>query len=267
MDNRASELGELLLNSPLHQYTAELWVSLRCHGVHSLAHKGKYPLETDYLAAFLIGLFGTLHCVSMCGSIIGVLTLSLARETRLQPPRFMSYLLLYSIGRLLSYTIAGALAGAFGSGLLYRISPQSGHQILLFIATALMVAVGFYLAGWFPKLAYIERLGTPVWQRLDPLGRKLLPVKSRLQALLYGMIWGWLPCGLVYSALFIALAHGNYVTGGVFMFVFGLGTLPAVIGTGIFADRLIFWARNPQVRMYAGIVLILLALWGLFINW
>ncbi len=149
----------------------------------------------------------------------------------------------------------------------FSISPQSGHQALLLIATGLMVAVGFYLAGWFPKLAYMERLGAPVWQRLEPLGRKLLPVKSPLQALLYGMIWGWLPCGLVYSALFIALAHGNYLAGGVFMFLFGLGTLPAVIGTGIFADQLLRWARNPQIRMYAGIILVLLALWGLVINW
>lgn len=224
-------------------------------------------METDYLAAFLIGLFGTLHCVGMCGSIIGVLTLSLPQEIRQQPPKLMSYLLLYSAGRLLSYTLAGALAGGFGSGLLYSVSPQSGHKVLLLIATGLMVAVGFYLAGWFPKLAYMERMGAPVWQRLEPLGRKLLPVKSPLQALLYGMIWGWLPCGLVYSALFIALAHGNYLTGGVFMFLFGLGTLPAVIGTGIFADQLLRWARNSQIRMYAGILLIALALWGLLINW
>ena len=224
-------------------------------------------METDYFAAFLIGLFGTLHCVGMCGSIIGVLTLSLPQEIRQQPPKLMSYLLLYSAGRLLSYTRAGALAGGFGSGLLYSISPQSGHQVLLLIATGLMVAVGFYIAGCFPKLAYMERMGTPVWQRLEPLGRKLLPVKSPLQALLYGMIWGWLPCGLVYSALFIALAHGNYLSGGVFMFLFGLGTLPAVIGTGIFADQLLRWARNPRIRMYAGIMLVLLALWGLLINW
>ena len=224
-------------------------------------------METDYLAAFLIGLFGALHCVGMCGSIMGVLTLSLPREIREQPPRLVSYLLFYSSGRLLSYILAGTLAGGFGSGLLYSISPQSGHKILLLIATSLMVAVGFYLAGWFPRLAYLERMGAPVWQRLEPLGRKLLPVKSPLQALLYGMIWGWLPCGLVYSALFIALAHGNFFAGGVFMFMFGLGTLPAVVGTGIFADQLLRWARNPQIRMYAGIILILLALWGLLINW
>ena len=224
-------------------------------------------METDYLAAFLIGLFGAVHCVGMCGSIIGVLTLSLPREIREQPPRLVSHLLFYSAGRLLSYVLAGILAGAFGSGLLYSISPQSGHKVLLLIATGLMVAVGFYLAGWFPRLAYMERMGAPIWRRLEPLGRRLLPVKSPLQALLYGMIWGWLPCGLVYSALFIALAHGNYLAGGVFMLMFGLGTLPAVVGTGIFADQLLRWARNPQIRMYAGIILVVLALWGLLINW
>ena len=224
-------------------------------------------METDYLAAFLIGLFGALHCVGMCGSIIGVLTISLPQDIRGQPPRLMSYLLLYSTGRLFSYILAGIIAGAFGSGLLYSISPQSGHKVLLLIATGLMIAVGFYLAGWFPRLAYMERIGAPVWRRLEPLGRKLLPVNSPLQALLFGMVWGWLPCGLVYSALFIALAHGDYLAGGLFMLAFGLGTLPAVIGTGIFADQLLRWTRNPQIRMYAGILLIILALWGLIFNW
>ncbi len=196
-----------------------------------------------------------------------MLTLSLPQKTREQPPVLLSYLLLYSLGRLLSYTLAGALAGAFGSGLLRTISPQSGHQVLLLIATALMVAVGFYLAGWFPKLAYMERLGAPIWQRLEPLGRRLLPVKNPFQATLYGMIWGWLPCGLVYSALFIALAHGNWLSGSVFMFIFGLGTLPAVVGTGIFAHQLLRWSGNPQIRMIAGTILIMLALFGLAINW
>ncbi|WP_456413259.1 sulfite exporter TauE/SafE family protein [Thiolapillus sp.] len=224
-------------------------------------------MEIGYLGAFLMGLFGALHCVGMCGSIMGVLTFSLPMETRKKPVRLIGYLGYYSLGRILSYSLAGAVAGGFGAGLLFQISPQYGHSILLLTATLLMIAVGLYLAGWFPAFARIEKAGAPIWKKLEPLGRKLLPVSSPLQAVLYGMIWGWLPCGLVYSALFIALGQGSMLQGGVFMLLFGLGTLPAIMATGIFADQILRFSRNPQMRMFAGILLILFALTGLILNW
>lgn len=224
-------------------------------------------MEIGYLGAFLMGLFGALHCVGMCGSITGVLTFSLPMETRNNSVRLLGYLGYYSLGRILSYTLAGALAGAFGAGLLFEISPQYGHSILLLTATLLMIAVGLYLAGWFPAFARIEKVGAPIWKKLEPLGRKLLPVSAPWQALLYGMIWGWLPCGLVYSALFVALGQGGMIQGGVFMLLFGVGTLPAVMATGIFADQILRFARNPQMRMLAGVLLIIFALTGMIINW
>jgi sulfite exporter TauE/SafE len=167
----------------------------------------------------------------------------------------------------LSYGLAGGLAGAFGAGVLLTVSPQQGHRVLLLIATLIMLAAGFHLAGWFPGLARVEKIGAPIWQKLEPLGRRLLPVKHPWQAFLYGMIWGWLPCGLVYSALFIALAQGNFLFGMVFMLAFGIGTLPSVLLTGVFAERFLRLARNPRMRMYAGLLLIALALLTLVLNW
>ena len=224
-------------------------------------------MEIGYLGAFLMGLFGALHCVGMCGSIMGVLTFSLPVDIRSRPAQLAGFLSYYSLGRIFSYTLAGALAGAFGAGLLFRISPQYGHSILLLTATILMVAVGLYLAGWFPAFARIEKAGSPIWKKLEPLGRKLLPVTSPWQALLYGLIWGWLPCGLVYSALFIALGQGGWLQGGLFMLLFGIGTLPTVMATGIFAEQILRFARNPRMRMIAGLLLIAFALTGLIINW
>jgi uncharacterized protein len=224
-------------------------------------------LEQNYLSALLLGLFGSLHCIGMCGSISSVLTFSLPQKNRDRTPVLIGYLGFYNLGRLLSYTLAGTLAGAFGSQLLYSISPHNGHKILLLLSTLMIIAVGLYLAGWFPKLAYIERIGVPFWRRVEPLGRKLLPVKSPFQALLYGMIWGWLPCGLVYSALLIALTQGQALHGGVFLFVFGLGTLPSLLGSGFFAGKLLSIAQNPKIRAYAGLFLIILALTGLGLNW
>ena len=224
-------------------------------------------MDTSYLSALLLGLFGSLHCVGMCGSISGVLTFSLPQKTRNNVSALAGYLVFYNLGRLLSYSVAGALAGAFGGQLLKTISPQHGHAILLLISTLFMVSVGLYLAGWFPKLAYIERIGVPVWKKIEPLGRKLLPVKSPIQALFYGMIWGWLPCGLVYSALLIAIAQGQALQGGLFLFIFGLGTLPSLLGSGFFAGKLLKVAHNQKIRTYAGLLLIILALIGLGLNW
>ena len=224
-------------------------------------------MDTSYLSALLLGLFGSLHCVGMCGSISGVLTFSLPQATRNKTSALASYLVSYNMGRLLSYSVAGALAGAFGGQLLQSISPQNGHRILLMISTLFMISVGLYLAGWFPKLAYIERIGVPVWKKIEPLGRKLLPVKSPLQALLYGMIWGWLPCGLVYSALLIAIAQGQALEGGLFLLIFGIGTLPSLLGSGFFAGKLLKIAHNQQIRAYAGLLLIILAVIGLGLNW
>ncbi|MCP4283950.1 MAG: sulfite exporter TauE/SafE family protein [Gammaproteobacteria bacterium] len=213
-----------------------------------------------------MGLFGSLHCISMCGSIAGVLSFSLPQKTRCNPSILIGYLGIYNLGRLCSYSIAGALAGAFGSQLLHMVSPEQGHLYLLLAASAMMIAVGLYLAGWFPGLSYVEKIGIPVWRKLEPLGRKLLPVKSPFQAFLYGMVWGWLPCGLVYSALLLALSQGNTLQGVLLMFVFGLGTLPSVIGTGVFAATLLRYAQNPKIRAYSGILLITLALLGLVYN-
>ncbi len=224
-------------------------------------------MEVGWLGALLMGLFGALHCVGMCGSIAGVLTVSLPDKIRNEPGKLLGYLLLYSGGRLLSYALAGGLAGTFGAGVLLTVSPQFGHRVLLLLATLIMLAAGFHLAGWFPGLANLEKAGVPVWRQLEPLGRKLLPVQRPWQALLYGMIWGWLPCGLVYSALFIALAQGGFLAGMVFMLLFGIGTLPAILLTGIFAHRFMRLARNPRMRMYAGLLLILLGLVTLAYGW
>ncbi len=224
-------------------------------------------MEFGGLGAVLMGLFGALHCIGMCGSIMGVLTFSLPPAIRDKPAGLLTYLFWYSGGRILSYALGGGLAGAFGNGVLLTISPAYGHRLLLLAATFIMLAAGFHLAGWFPELARIEKVGAPIWRALEPLGRRLLPVARPWQAFLYGMIWGWLPCGLVYTALFIALAQGDFLSGMIFMALFGAGTLPALVLTGVFAERFMRLARNPRMRMYAGLLLILLALASLIVNW
>jgi len=220
------------------------------------------PLEYPLLSALLIGLFSALHCVGMCGGIMGVLTFSLPQTVRDRPPRLTLYLLAYSAGRVGSYAIAGALVGSMGGALLEQLGNRSGFLLMQLLAAVMMAAIGLYIAGWFPRFALIERIGVPLWKRLEPVGRKLLPVSSPLQALLYGMIWGWLPCGLVYSALIWTLTAGSALNGALFMLLFGLGTLPSVIGAGLLAGTVARYARLPLARQLAGVLLIAMALVG-----
>ncbi|OOZ42346.1 hypothetical protein BOW53_00455 [Solemya pervernicosa gill symbiont] len=220
------------------------------------------PLEYPLLSALLIGFLSTLHCLGMCGGIMGVLTFSLPKVVRDQPLRLGGYLLAYSIGRVGSYTVAGALVGSMGGALLESFDQTYGFIIIQGAAALLMAAIGLYLAGWFPRFAMIEKIGIPLWNRLEPIGRRLLPVSSPLQALLYGVIWGWLPCGLVYTALIWTISAGSALNGALFMLLFGVGTLPAVTSAGMLAGTITRYAQYPLARRIAGSMLIVMALVG-----
>ena len=213
-------------------------------------------ITTSYVTAFLLGLFSTVHCIAMCGSVIGALTLSLPKEVREDHAKMFPYVLNYNLGRLFSYGVAGAIVGVLSSPL----AEFNGHAILRYVSLLVMIAMGLYLAGWFPKFAKMERMGAPIWRWLQPIGQKLLPVKTRSQALFLGVIWGWLPCGLVYAALAVAATVGEPVKASLVMLAFGAGTLPAVMGAGLFTGMLAALAKFKHLRQFAGVLIIAMAL-------
>lgn len=220
-------------------------------------------LEYPLIAAFVIGLFSSVHCLGMCGGIMGALTFSLPDEVRAQRNRFWLYLAAYNTGRISSYAAAGALLGSLGGTVYDLASPKGAHLVLQGLAAALLTGIGLYLAGWFPKFAVIERIGVPLWRRLEPLGRHLLPVRTPLHALLYGMVWGWLPCGLVYSTLLWTLTANGPSTGALFMLAFGVGTLPALFTAGILTGWITRLTRMPYVRPLVGLLVIAMGMAGL----
>ncbi len=224
-------------------------------------------MEVALVSAFIVGLFSAVHCIGMCGGIIGALTFSLPAEIRQHRWRLIPYISAYNLGRISSYTAAGALLGWLGDSLFNVISPDSGHLILQGIASAMMIGIGLYLAGWFPRFAMIEHLGKPLWNRLQPWGQKLIPVRSPGQAWLFGMVWGWLPCGLVYSALIISGTAGDAVYGALFMLSFGAGTLPSVMTAGILTGWMARLSRLSQVKTVVGLLLIGLAITSFYLTW
>jgi len=212
------------------------------------------------LIPFLVGLFSAVHCLSMCGGIVGMLTAGLPREVREQPLRRSLYLFLYNAARIASYTAAGALTGAVGAQALHGLSPEFGHRMLQWLAGLLLLGIGLYLAGWFPQLARIERLGLPLWRRLEPLAQRILPVNSPAKALTFGALWGWFPCGLVYTTVFYATASGGAWQGALFMAFFGVGTLPATFGAGMISGWLARATHNEALRRAVGLIVIATAL-------
>jgi sulfite exporter TauE/SafE len=216
-------------------------------------------MELTFISAFFVGLFSTVHCLGMCGGIIGALTFSLPEHIRNNRWHLIPYVSAYNIGRIASYSLAGALVGGLGDSILGFL-PSYGHLILQLLASALMIGIGLYLAGWFPAFVKIEHIGKPVWKKLEPISQKLIPVKSPGHALLFGLVWGWLPCGLVYTALIWSATAGSAKDGALLMLAFGAGTLPAVMIAGILTGWFTRLIRSSYVRPIIGLLIIIVAL-------
>ncbi|MBW7859519.1 MAG: sulfite exporter TauE/SafE family protein [Rhodocyclaceae bacterium] len=216
--------------------------------------------DTGYIAIFLIGLLGGTHCVSMCGGIVGALTAQMPGRPGMQWPIHLAY----NLGRISTYTVLGAVLGGIGSAglLLNDVLPvQLGLYVL---ANLMLIALGLYLTGFTRLLAPIERAGLIVWKRIQPLARRFLPVRNLRQAFPLGLLWGFLPCGLVYSVLTTALLTGSTTRGAGMMFAFGLGTLPNLMLAGMLFKRVRDVTRNTRVRFVAGVVVLGFGVFGLY---
>ena len=218
------------------------------------------PESLNFSAAFLIGLLGSAHCIGMCGGIMGALTYAVPPEQH-RPNKLLPLLLCYNLGRILSYTLAGAILGAT-SWFLADQFPQLG-TILRFIAGLMLIAMGLYLTNWWPILRHLEKAGGTVWKRIQPLISGLMPVNSPWRALMVGTLWGWIPCGLIYSALAWSASAGEWHQSALMMLFFGLGTLPAVLATGILLEKIKTLLQNRGFRSAAGVLIIAFGLWTL----
>jgi uncharacterized protein len=192
--------------------------------------------ELSWATAFLAGLFGSTHCIAMCGGIAAAL--GGAQHT---PPQAWRPIL-YQAGRLGSYGIAGAAAGTLGAGAGFAFAISRWSELLRLATAVVVIAIGLDMsfassarAGW---LRAPERWGAALWRRLAPGAQKRLPRSPAWRALTLGMLWGWLPCGLVYSVLVAAAVSGSARSGAATMIAFGLGTLPAMSGLSFLGQHL-----------------------------
>ena len=207
-------------------------------------------LSGSILSAFLIGLMGSSHCMGMCGGI----STALGFQTQQKDTRLISY----NIGRIFTYGLIGFIAGFIGSEVSLAL-PLLG-PVLRTIAGLLLITMGLYLAGWWMGLSKLETLGQNLWRHIQPIAAKLLPVTSHPQAFSLGLLWGFLPCGLVYSTLGWALATAEPKASALLMLAFGLGTLPAMLVTGFAGKQVLAFLRGKKARALAAIIMIALGL-------
>lgn len=215
---------------------------------------------------FLAGLAGSVHCAGMCGGIVSAFSVAPAARPRfpvavitLAPPQAWASVTraaAYNAGRIASYAAAGALAGGLAGGARTLAGLQAWQAGAYWIANLVLVVLGLYLTGAWPRLARIEQLGQGVWRRLQPLTRHIVPLDSPLKLAAMGVLWGWIPCAMVYSVLLTAMLTGSAASGAAVMLAFGLGTLPLLLAMGTAGAQLRTLLQKPAVRAAAGLLVL-----------
>ena len=229
--------------------------------------------ELNLVPVFLVGLAGSVHCVGMCGGIVSAFSMApparpafpVAVVSHAAPLAAQSLLRVaaYNVGRIASYASAGAIAGGLAGG----VRTLSGLTVLqaagYWLANLMLVLLGLYLSGAWPALARVEQLGQGLWRKLRPLMGRLLPLDTPLKLLGLGALWGWLPCGMVYSALLTAMLAGSAAGGAAVMLAFGLGTLPMLLAMGLAGAPLRGALQRRAVRAVAGMLVLAFGVLGL----
>lgn len=218
------------------------------------------------VSAFLMGLFGGVHCVAMCGGVVGVLCSAAPRcptaAAKGTPLGRAPYWLAYNGGRVAAYTLLGLLFGGLGS-LSTGVFPLEPMRFALrALAAVCMLAVGLHLAGLPSAVKALESLGAPLWKRLAPLTKRFLPLRTPGHAFVLGSLWGLMPCGLLYGALALAASAESPTLGAATMAAFGLATLPVMLTMGALAQGVSRGLARPWVRRAAGAVVLAFGLWS-----
>lgn len=210
--------------------------------------------ELGYASALGLGLAGAGHCLGMCGGIAAALNLG--------GPRSTAVTLAYHGGRISSYTLLGGLLGlAAGS-----IDISAWTMGLRYLAGLMLIGMGLYVADWWRGMAVLERAGAYLWQPIQRLSSRWLPVRHWPQGFALGLCWGFMPCGLIYSSLAWAATAQDAATSALMMFLFGIGTLPAMLATSLGADRLQNFLRRRGLKLLIAIMLIVSGIWTLYLT-
>lgn len=200
------------------------------------------------LTALTIGLAGSVHCIGMCGGLAGNLLFSASPQVSRTALLFS-----YNFGRILSYVSLGAIMGFLAQSMIETV-----YETLYFfrlISAIFVILMGLYIAGLWSGLRHFEALFIPLFNPLKRISQRFLPLNNAAKAIPYGIIWGWLPCGLVYSTLAWSTSSGSALQSAANMGFFGLGTLPGLVAVSMTTDTLKVFLLRPPVRLIVGILI------------
>jgi sulfite exporter TauE/SafE len=207
------------------------------------------------LSALTLGLAGAGHCLGMCGGIAAALNLGGAAGP--------GTTIAYHAGRIASYTLLGGLLGLASTA----INITAWAVFLRYLAGFLLVGMGLYIGNWWRGMAVLEQAGATLWRPVQKLSSRWLPIRHWHQALSLGLCWGLMPCGLIYSSLAWAATTNSGPQAAVLMFVFGLGTLPAMLATSLGAHRLQGFLKQRELKVVIAVLLIAFGGWTLYITY
>ncbi len=227
--------------------------------------------------ALIAGALSGAHCAAMCGGIVGAMQshspVVLHRSRRAALLHALMSALPQNAGRISAYALAGLLAGAAGSGWISVHDSASLRQALFAVANSLLIALGVSLMFGQQLANHAERLGGHLWRHIRPLAARLISSPSPTRRWMLGLLWGAMPCALVYAMLLSALASGSPVDGALLMLAFGLGTLPNLLAISLawalpqqFKGLRIFASRPGGVislKAMAGAVMLVFGVFGL----
>lgn len=210
--------------------------------------------ELGYASALGLGLAGAGHCLGMCGGIAAALNLG--------GPRSPAVTLAYHAGRISSYTLLGGLLGLVAGS----IDISAWTIALRYLAGLMLIGMGLYVADWWRGMAILERAGARLWQPVQRLSSRWLPVRRWPQGFALGLCWGLMPCGLIYSSLAWAATAQHAPTSALMMFLFGVGTLPAMLATSLGAGQLQAFLRRRGLKLLIASLLIVSGAWTFYLT-
>ena len=222
-------------------------------------------MSVNLFPVLLAGLAGSVHCAAMCGGIVSAFStvppgrkpfpVAVVAEGSMSAAADSAVrVLAYNSGRIGSYAVAGALAGGIAGSAAHLGGMAQVQAVAYWGANLMLVALGLYLMGAWSGIVRLEQLGGHLWTRIQPLTKRVMPLDSPAKMLALGVLWGWLPCGMVYSMLVTAMLAGSATDGAAVMLAFGLGTLPMMMSLGLLGARLRDVLRRREFRIGAGLV-------------
>ncbi len=186
------------------------------------------------LTALAIGLIGNFHCIGMCSGIITVFSMSVSKDKK----KYSSfYIIYYNLGRIIGYMFINTVAFSIGLILIKSLNIDNLNFLKL-ISGLTLLTIGCYLLNILNLIKHIEKLGFKIWNHIQKYIKFFFPVNNPLKAILLGFIWSHIPCGLVYSTVIWSTSSGSFLKSILLVLIFGIGTLPSMLGVGLFSFKL-----------------------------